>query len=101
MTTIEYIALTFLVTQEGKYFVSECRELGTSSFGEDEKEAFKNLRDATEVYLNTLKDLGEDKKVLREKGVKIFSYEPADLEVRRARFPVGSTVSPVVMPVPA
>lgn len=96
---MEYIALTFLVTQEGNYYVSECRELGTSSFGETEKEALDNLKDATEVYLNTLKDLGEDKQVLREKGVKIYSYEPADLEVRRARFPVGSTVSPIVMPV--
>ena len=91
----EYIILAFMVQPEGKYFVSECMELGTSSFGLDEKEAFENLQEATEVYLETLADLGEAHQVLKKNRVQIFSYEPANLYVRRAKFPAGSKVRPV------
>lgn len=94
---MEYIALTFVVSQEGKYYVSECLELGTSSFGETEREAVDNLKDATTVFLYTLKDLGDDRKILREKGVKIYAYKPASLNVRKAQFPVDSTIRPIVL----
>jgi len=53
---VEYIALTFLIEQEGPFYVSKCLELGVASFGDDEKEAYENLADAVEVYLNTLED---------------------------------------------
>lgn len=96
---MEYIIVTFVVEREGEYFVSKCLELGTASFGCDKDEAIVNLVDATEVYLNTLEDLGERRLVLQEKGVQVYSYEPAQLEVRRGvKFPAGSTVLPTVLP---
>ena len=95
---MEYIVVTFMVSREGEYWVSECLELGTSSFGRDKETAIENLGDATDVYLNTLEDLGECRVVLKEKGVRVYSYEPAELEVRRAKFPVGSIIQPTVMP---
>ena len=55
---VEYIVLTFLIEQEGPFYVSKCLELGVASFGDDEKEAYENLADAVEVYLDTLEDLG-------------------------------------------
>ena len=94
---MEYVILTFVVEREGEYQVSRCLELGTASFGNDIDEALENLMDATEVYLNTLEDLGECRRVLKEKGVKLHSYEPAELEVRRAKFPADSTIRPTVM----
>jgi predicted RNase H-like HicB family nuclease len=94
---MEYVILTFVVEQEGEYQVSKCLELGTASFGNDVDEALENLMDATEVYLNTLEDLGECRRVLEEKGVRVYSYEPAELEVRRAKFPADSTIRPTVM----
>ena len=94
---MEYIILAFIVQQEGEYWVSECQELGTSSLGSDEDEALDNLFDATQVYLSTLEELGEAHQVLDEKGVQVFSYRPANLEVRRARFPAGSSVRPTVL----
>lgn len=94
---MEYIILAYMVQREGEYFVSECMELGTSSFGLDEKEAFDNLQEATEVYLETLADLGETHQVLEEKGVRVYSFEPANLEVRRAKFPADSIVRPRVV----
>ena len=93
---MEYIILAFIVQKEGAYWVSECQKLGTSSFGSDEDEALNNLFDATEIYLSTLGELGEAHQVLDEKGVQVFSYKPANLEVRRARFPAGSRVRPTV-----
>jgi len=94
---MEYVILTFVVEREGEYQVSKCLELGTASFGNDIDEALENLMDATEVYLNTLEDLGECRRVLEEKGVRVYSYEPAELEVRRAKFPADSTIRPTVM----
>ncbi len=94
---MEYVILTFMVEREGEYQVSKCLELGTGSFGRDTEEALANLADATEIYLNTLEDLGECRRVLKEKGVKVYSYEPAELEVRRAKFPADSTIRPTVM----
>ena len=43
-----------MVQTEGDYYVSSSPELGTASFGHNEREALENLADATEVYLNTL-----------------------------------------------
>ena len=93
---IEYIVLTFLIEQEGQFYVSKCLELGVASFGDDEKEAYENLADAAEVYLNTLEDLGTAREVLRDKEVQIYSYKPAALEVRGAKFPAGSCARPYV-----
>jgi len=93
---IKYIVLTFLIEQEDQFYVSKCLELSVASFGDDEKEAYENLADAVEVYLNTLEDLGTAREVLRDKEIQIYSYEPATLEVRRAKFPVGSCVRPYV-----
>jgi predicted RNase H-like HicB family nuclease len=94
---VEYIIVTFLIEREGEYQVSKCLELGTASFGRSKDEAIENLIGATEVYLNTLEDLGVCRSVLKEKKVRVYSYEPAELEVRRAKFPAGSTIQPTVM----
>ena len=94
---MEYIIVTFMVEREGEFYVSKCLELGTASFGHNEEEAFVNLADSTEVYLNTLEDLGECRLVLKEKGVRVYSYEPAHLKVPR-KIPAGSTVHATVVP---
>ncbi|MGC3989432.1 MAG: type II toxin-antitoxin system HicB family antitoxin [Chthoniobacteraceae bacterium] len=38
---------------ETNLFVSECPEVGTASQGETEEEALANLREATELYLES------------------------------------------------
>lgn len=97
---MKYIIVTFMVEREGEYFVSRCLELGTASFGRDRDEALENLADATDVYLNTLAELGEVRGVLREKGVRVYSYEPAVMDLRRrlpGRVPTDSILSPRVL----
>ena len=43
--------LTAVLHKEGDLFVAECPEVGTVSQGADIEEALRNLREATEVYL--------------------------------------------------
>lgn len=72
-----YIMLTVRNRREGKYYVAECVELGTSSFGTTEEEATRNVLDATVEYLNTLEELGECADLLKEKGIHVYGNEPA------------------------
>lgn len=47
------------ITQEGKFFVARCPELGVTSQGESLAEAQKNLKEAIELYIESfgLEDL--------------------------------------------
>jgi len=74
-STISYvghIVLTLLVHKEGGQYVSECPELGTASCGGTIDEAFHNIREATELYLNSIEAAGERERIFRKKGIQIF-----------------------------
>ena len=43
--------LTSLITQESKWFVAQCPELGLFSQGKTIEDAQKNLKEAIELYL--------------------------------------------------
>lgn len=43
--------LTAVLHKEGDLFVAECPEVGTVSQGVDIEDALRNLREATELYL--------------------------------------------------
>ena len=95
---MEYILITFQIDKEGEKYVSHCIELGTFSCGDTEEEALNNIADATELYLNTLEELGECRQVLQEKGVKIRSGVAAS---ERLRVPPRSNIHSGVVPLPA
>ena len=40
-----------VVWKEGNYFVAQCLNIDVSSFGETKEEAFENLKEAIELYL--------------------------------------------------
>ena len=71
-----YITLPFKAHKEEKQYVSECVELGVASCGDTLEEAFKNLKDAVSLYLNTLEEEGERKRVFAERGIQIFPGKP-------------------------
>ena len=91
---MKYIIVTLWITRDGEYFAATCKELGTASFGSTEQEALANVIDATELYLSTLEDLGECSQVLSEKGVRVYSDEPAGVPM--ATPPTGSVFSGVI-----
>lgn len=45
---------TFVVWQEGKYYVAQCLNVDVSSFGKTYEEAVKNLREAVDLYLEDM-----------------------------------------------
>jgi predicted RNase H-like HicB family nuclease len=44
--------LTAVLHKEGKLFVADCPEIGTVSQGASVEEALRNLKEATELYLD-------------------------------------------------
>ena len=56
-------------------FVAECPEIGTSSQGHTKEEALANLREATELYLESFPET-------REKLRKMRGQNPADGQQR-------------------
>jgi len=47
--------ISYVVYQEGEYYVAQCLNVDVSSFGETIDEAISNLKEAVELYLE-----GED-----------------------------------------
>ena len=64
--SIGYIVLTGLVEEEDGQFASYCRELGTASCGDTIVEALDNLREAIELNVEGLEEVGELDRTLRE-----------------------------------
>ena len=81
----EYIVLTFKVWPEDDQFVSRCDELGTASCGDTVDEAIENLREAVLLYVETLEELGQRKRVFRERNIPVRSSST----LRRRSLPVG------------
>lgn len=73
--TAGYIAVDIVVTKEGEQYSSWCPQLDIASCGDSLEEAVEGLRDALELYLNTLKEKGEQEQVFKERGIKIVSED--------------------------
>jgi predicted RNase H-like HicB family nuclease len=56
----------FAVWKEEKHFVALCLNVEVSSFGEDEKEALSNLKEAVELYFED-----EDKEIPKIENLRI------------------------------
>ncbi|MEX0786233.1 MAG: type II toxin-antitoxin system HicB family antitoxin [Dehalococcoidia bacterium] len=94
-----FITLTLEVTEEGKQFVSRCKELDVTSCGDSLDEAMENIRKATLQYLNAIHELGESPRIFKEKGIVIRKRAPATVR-REYRVSPGSLVGPYVTRVP-
>jgi len=63
---------TTIITQEGKWYIARCLELGVVSQGKTIEKAQENLKEAVELYLE---DRPKDKKYLLKKAPIITSLE--------------------------
>lgn len=70
---VEYyhIRVTFRAHWEDEEQVYEavCDELDVASFGETIDEAIENVLEATLLYVNTIEELGERRRVFEERGI--------------------------------
>ena len=58
MTMLTY-GLTATIWEEPEGYVARCSELGLASAGDSPAEAFVNLKEATELYLENMILIGE------------------------------------------
>lgn len=92
---MKYIMVTMAIEREGEYYVAKCVQLGTSSFGCTQDEALANIIDATELYLNTLEDLGECGQILEEREVTIHGEAHGEMVRRVPNAEVASAMIPL------
>ncbi len=63
------LRLTAVIEPEGTQFVGRCPELDVATCGDSVEDAYANLVDATELYLDTLRETGQLERVLTERGL--------------------------------
>lgn len=73
-----YVLLAFRVFEEDGQYVSECVELGVASCGDTIDEAFKNIREASMLYIDTLEQEGERERLFKERGIVIHPGQPSE-----------------------
>lgn len=93
-----YITITFHIFKENNRYVSECTELETSSCGDTIDEALKNIRDATLLYLNTIEEQGERKRIFKERGITLHRIIPQPEKIN-IKIKNGELVSPSILPI--
>jgi predicted RNase H-like HicB family nuclease len=96
-----YIILTAIFRREEEVWTAECKELGTATFGDTLEEAKDNLREAVELHLNTLEDVGESKRFLDERGIQVhYDDEPNLMRIPELPFDPYILVSQEIRPLP-
>jgi predicted RNase H-like HicB family nuclease len=93
----KYIVLTLRAFEDDGVFASECIELQTASQGDTPDEAIANAYDAALVYLDTIADLGEQDRVLKERGIRILHSKPKQIDLHTSVQP-GDVVKALVHP---
>ncbi len=97
-----YISVTFEVTPEGRRYVSECKELGIASCGDDIQEAFDNILEASELTLNAWEEMGIRARKFSELGVRMKQFKRLKRKPpsRAILVPPDSFVTHKKLPVP-
>lgn len=94
-----YIVLTLAFKTEGRRWVARCEELGTATFGRSLTEAEKRIKEAVLLHLNTLEDVGELERFLREHKVESHHIKPK-VEIKITKLvSAGTFVQPYIQPI--
>lgn len=96
-----YIMTNFVFYEEGDYWLGECLELGTATFGHTLKEAKERLEEAVLLHINTLEDVGERARFFTEHNIKFYSYKPRIRSFHVSTSPRDNIfVNPHIQPIP-
>ena len=71
-----YIIVTVVFKREEGKWTGRCPELGTSTFGSTLDEAFEALGEAIQLQMDTLEDVGECERFLKENNIKFYRHKP-------------------------
>lgn len=75
-----YAVLTLEFHKEGGLWVGQCRELGTATDGRTLDGVERELVKLAVLHLNGLEDIGERERVFRERGIKLYTHSPRNIE---------------------
>ncbi len=92
-----YIIVTCIFKKEDNRWTGNCKELGTVSFGRSISEAAKHMKEAIELNLNTLEDVGERERFFRDNNVSFHTQKPKQINIS-VPFDRDSFVSNCVIP---
>jgi len=81
MKTGGYIIVTCIFKKEGNRWTGYCKELGTVSLGRSISEAARNMKEALELNLNTLEDVGERARFFRDNNVSFHKQKPKQINI--------------------
>lgn len=86
------IDVHFRVFDEDGLWVGECVDLGVATSAETKEAAQKGILEATELYLRTLGEHGELRRILEERGIRVRDVEDGpvvQMEERTLELPIG------------
>lgn len=88
-----FIEITIIFQPEGDKWTAECRELGTAAFGDTIDETREAILDLIRLHIETLEELGECDRFLRESGVKVHRIPPKHVSTVALRdIPFGALI---------
>jgi len=94
-----YVVLTLSFKEKGGRWVARCEELSTATFGRSLPEAEKRIKEAVLLHLNTLEDVGECERFLKEHNITLYHVKPkADISITKP-VSTGTFVQPYIQSV--
>jgi predicted RNase H-like HicB family nuclease len=76
-----FIILTLKFAKEGKRWTAYCIQLGTATYGRSIQEATERIQEAVSLHLNTLEDVGECERFLKEHGITFYPSRPKHVDI--------------------
>lgn len=77
-----FIVLTINIEKVDGTWFAECKELGTSTYGDTFDEVNEEIRELVELHVNTLEKLKERKNFFKEHNITMYyGYPPQTMEV--------------------
>ena len=76
MAEAGYVVLTLEYRKAGNRWTAQCRELGTATFGRTLRSAEEKIHEAMLLHLNTLEDVGERERFLKEHNIQFHRTKP-------------------------
>lgn len=100
LKTFGYVVLTLKFRKEGDKWTARCVELGTATFGLTLEEAEERIREAVILHLNTLEDVGERERFLKEHNIAYHAHRPRSVKVPTTAGDERSFYQAYIPPVP-
>lgn len=100
MSRFHYIVLTVIFQREkdGRWR-AKCKELGTSTFANTFDEIQEDIKEAIELHLNTLEEVGERDRFFKEHNIELKTSRPPKYIPLNVPINVNTCIQPFIQPI--